>query len=187
VNVRRAATVIAIAVAAASPAFAQSGPSNRGAFAVDAMIAPTSGLGFAYYVTDGLSLRPWLGLGYSGSQGFFAHVGAQLRYEVASGWTVSPYLSASAQYSHSEAAAIVAPGRYGSRGGSELAFQGSGGQFGAGAGLRFRVASSLSLFAEGRVLHATYPIGELKRGWSTFDINDRTRGEVVLGASYLFR
>jgi hypothetical protein len=134
-----------------------------------------------------LSLRPWLGLGYSGSQGFFANVGAQLRYEVASGWTVSPYLSASAQYSHSEAAAIVAPGPYGSRGSSELAVQGSGGQFGAGAGLRFRVTSSLSLFAEGRVLHATYPIADFKRGWSTFDINDRTRGEVVLGASYLFR
>ena len=183
---RRAATVIAIAVAAASPAFAQT-PSNRGAFAVDAMVAPTSGLGFAYYVTDGLSLRPWLGLGYSDYQGFFANVGAQLRYEVASGWTVSPYLSASAQYSHSEASDIVAPGPYGSQGNSQVAFNGSGGQFGAGAGLRFRVASSLSLFAEGRVLHATYPIGELKRGWSTFDINDRTRGELVLGASYLFR
>lgn len=183
---RRAATAVAIAMVAASPASAQSGPSNRGAFAVDAMVAPTTGLGFAYYVTDGLSLRPWLGLGYSGYQGFFANVGAQFRYEVASGWTVSPYLSASAQYSHSDGAAIVEPGRPGSAGNTQLTVQGSGGQFGAGAGLRFRVASSLSLFTEGRVLHATYPIGGLKRGWSTFDINDRTRGEVVLGVSYLF-
>lgn len=184
---RRVATVLAIAVAAASPAFAQSGPSNRGAFAVDAMIAPTTGLGFAYYVTDGLSLRPWLGLGYSDYQGFFANVGAQLRYEVGSSWTVSPYLSASAQYSHSDAAAIAEPGRPGSPGNTQIALQGNGGQFGAGAGLRFRVASSLSLFAEGRMLHATYPITDFKRGWSTFDVNDRTRGEVVLGASYLFR
>jgi hypothetical protein len=176
--------VVAIVVAAASPALAQTGTSNRGAFAVDAMFAPTTGLGFAYYVTDGLSLRPWLGLGYSDYQGFFANVGAQLRYEFGTGWTVSPYLSASAQYSHSEASAIAEPGRPGS---AELVVQGSGGQFGAGAGLRFRVASSLSLFAEGRVLHATYPIGELKRGWSTFEIDDRTRGEVVLGVSYLFR
>jgi hypothetical protein len=106
---------------------------------------------------------------------------------VGSGWTVSPYLSASAQYTHSDASAILEPGRPGSAGNTQLAVQASGGQFGAGAGLRFRVASSLSLFAEGRVLHATYPIGELKRGWSTFDINDRTRGEVVLGVSYLFR
>jgi hypothetical protein len=36
-------------------------------------------------------------------------------------------------------------------------------------------------------LHATYPIEDFKRGWSTFDLNDRTRGEVVLGVSYLFR
>jgi len=166
----------------AGPCLAQS---NRGAFAVDAMVAPTTGLGFAYYVTDGLSLRPWLGLGYSDYQGFFANVGAQLRYEVGSGWTVSPYVSASAQYSHSEASGIVTPA-YGAQGSSQVAFNGSGGQFGAGAGLRFRVASSLSLFAEGRVLHATYPLSELRRGWSTFDVNDRTRGEVVLGASYLF-
>lgn len=184
---RRAAALFAIAVASASPVFSQTSPANRGAFAVDAMIAPTSGLGFAYYVTDGLSLRPWLGLGYSGSQGFFANVGAQLRYELATGWTVSPYLSGSAQYSHSQASAIVPPGPYRAGGNLEPRFQGSGGLFGVGAGLRFRVASSVSLFAEGRVLHATYPIEELKRGWSTFDINDRTRGEVVLGASYLFR
>jgi len=178
------ALALGLSLGLACPSLAQS---NRGAFAVDAMIAPTTGLGFAYYVTDGLSLRPWLGLGYSDYQGFFANVGAQLRYEVGSGWAVSPYLSASAQYSHSEASAIVTPGRYDSQNGSELALQGSGGQFGAGAGLRFRVASSLSLFAEGRVLHATYPIEDIKRGWSTFDINHRTRGEVVLGVSYLFR
>ena len=180
---RTTALALGLTLGLAGPSLAQS---NRGAFAVDAMIAPTTGLGFAYYVTDGLSLRPWLGLGYSDYQGFFANLGAQLRYEFSSGWTVSPYLSASAQYSHSEASAIATPGPYGSQGNSQVVFQGSGAQFGAGAGLRFRVASSLSLFAEGRVLHATYPIGELRRGWSTFDINDRTRGEVVLGMSYLF-
>jgi hypothetical protein len=53
--------------------------------------------------------------------------------------------------------------------------------------VRLRASSSLALFAEGRVVYATYPIGELRRGWSTFDINDRARGEVVLGLSYLFR
>jgi hypothetical protein len=176
--------VLAVVLGAASPAIAQS---NRGAFAVDAMIAPTTGLGLAYYVTDGLSLRPWLGLGYSSYQGFFANVGAQLRYEVATGWTVSPFVSGSAQYSHSEAAAIVEPGAPGSSGGSELALQGNGGRFGAGAGLRFRVTSDVSLFAEGRLLYATYPVGELRRGWSTFDVNERSYGEVVLGLSYLFR
>jgi hypothetical protein len=182
--VRTTAVALGLALAVSSPALAQS---NRGAFAVDGMIAPTTGFGLGYYVTDGLSLRPWLGLGYSGYQGFFANLGAQLRYELATGWTVSPYLSASAQYSHTGSAAIAEPVRGGSPGGRQVAFQGDGGQFGGGAGLRVRVASSLSLFAEGRVLYSTYPIGQLRQGWTAFDLGDRTRGEVVLGASYLFR
>ena len=101
---RTAALALGLTLALSGPARAQS---SRGAFAVDAMVAPTTGLGFAYYMTDGLSLRPWLGLGYSDYQGFFANVGAQLRYEFGSGWTVSPYLSASAQYSPSEASGIA--------------------------------------------------------------------------------
>jgi hypothetical protein len=181
---RTTALALGLTLGMASPSLAQS---NRGAFALDAMVAPTTGLGFAYYVTDGLSLRPWLGLGYSDYEGFFANVGAQLRYEFGSGWTVSPYLSASAQYTHSDAAVMVEPGRAGAPGSNQLAVQGNGGQFGAGAGLRYRVASELSLFAEGRLLYATYPIGELQRGWSTFDISDRAYGEVVLGVSYLFK
>jgi hypothetical protein len=171
-----------ITIAAASPALAQA----SGAFGVDAMFAPNARLGVAYYLTDGLSLRPWLGVGYAGDQGFFANVGAQLRYEFAAGWTLSPYLSGSAQYSHSDTAAIVEPGAPGSRGGSQLAVVGNGGQFGAGAGLRYRVGNDMALFAEGRVLYATYPIGELQHGWSTFDVNERARGELVLGFSYLF-
>jgi len=181
--VRRAASVLLIVMGAASPALAQAG---AGSFGVDAMLAPNARLGLAYYLTDGLSVRPWLGLGYAGGYGFYANVGAQLRYELAAGWTLSPYLSGSAQYSHSDAAAIVEPGAPGSRGGSQLAVVGDGGQFGAGAGLRYRVGNDMALFAEGRVLYATYPIGELKRGWTTFDINQRARGEVVLGFSYLF-
>lgn len=173
-----------LGVLVASPALAQA---SKGAFGVDAMIAPTTRLGLAYYLTDGLSLRPWLGLGYSSQSGFFANVGAQLRYELASGWTLSPYLSASAQYSHSDGAAIVEPDASGPTRGPQLAVQANGGQFGAGAGLRYRVASDLSLFGEGRVVYATYPIGEIRRGWSTFDINERAYGEVVLGVSYLFR
>jgi len=179
---RRAASLVVIVLGAASPALAQS---NRGAFGIDAMFAPTSGLGFAYYVTDRLSIRPWLGVGYSSYQGFFANVGGQVRYEFGSGWTVSPYVSASAQYSHSDAAAIAEPAP-GARGGTQVVTQGNGAQFGTGAGLRLRVSNDMSLFAEGRVVYATYPTSEIKRGWSTFDISDRARGEVVLGFSYLF-
>jgi hypothetical protein len=106
---KRAVLFALLVLRMALPAAAQSAPSARGSFAVDAMIAPTTGLGFGYYVTDGLSLRPWLGLGYSNYQGFFANVGAQLRYEFAAGRALAPYLSASAQYSHTDSGAIAAP------------------------------------------------------------------------------
>jgi hypothetical protein len=162
---------------AASPALAQAG-----AFGVDAMFAPNARLGLAYYLTDGLSVRPWLGLGYAGGYGFYANVGAQLRYEFAAGSTLSPYLSGSAQYAYSDTATMAEPGSPG----TQVAVVGSGGQFGAGAGLRYRLADTMALFAEGGVLYATYPIGALRPGWTTFDINQHARGQVVLGFSYLF-
>jgi hypothetical protein len=183
--VRRAATAFAIMWAVAPTAFAQvpAGPaSNRGAFALDAMVAPTTGFGFGYYVTEGLSLRPWLGLGYDG-YGFYANLGTQLRYEFGAGSTVAPFLSASALYSHTPSAAIAEPGTGGAS--RQVVYQGDGAQFGAGAGLRVQLSRSFSLFGEGRVLYATYPISALEQGWSSFDMGDRTRGELVFGLTYL--
>lgn len=183
----RVSAVLGLVVAAAGPAYAQS---NRGAFAIDAMIAPTTGFGFAYYVTDGLSLRPWLGLGYSDYSGFFANAGAQLRFEPMPAATVSPYLSATAQYSRYGDAPVTAAGRPASGGTQQRAYSetpGSGGQLGAGAGLRYRVAASVSLFAEGRVMRTTYSLPSASAGWATWGIDDRTRAEVVLGLSHLIR
>jgi hypothetical protein len=180
---RRIVVLLGLAAAVAGPALAQS---NRGAFGLDARVAPTTGFGFAYYVTDGLSLRPWLGLGYSDYEGFFANVGAQLRFEPAPSMTLSPYLSATAQYSHygNEEMRVVTPG---SAAYQPMVPAGDLGQLGAGAGLRYRLSGSLALFGEGRVMYATSPMGSYGEGWSTMGIGDRTRAEVVLGLSYLFR
>ena len=187
---RRTIVLLGLAAAAASPALAQS---NRGTFGLDAFVAPTTGLGFSYYVTDGLSLRPWLGLGYSDYSGFYANVGAELRYEFGTG-DLSPYLSGVAVYSHN--GSVTANGSYGTGTGSYRppgatydpeAVASDLGQFGAGAGLRYRISGSLALFGEGRVMYATSPLGDWGAGWSTIDIDDRTRAEVVLGLSYLFR
>src|SRR5512143_616534 len=95
---RRTIVFLVLAAAAGGPVFAQH---NQGAFGLDAFVAPNTGLGFSYYFTDGLSLRPFLGLGYSDYSGFYANVGAALTYEFARRDSrLSPYLSASAQYSH---------------------------------------------------------------------------------------
>jgi hypothetical protein len=182
---RRTLALLGLALAAASPALAQS-PSNRGAFGLDAFVAPTTGLGFSYYVTDGLSLRPWLGLGYSDYSGFYANVGAQLRYEIGADRVFAPYVSATAQYSHYGNSGVTQGGMAGTAY-QPAVLEGDLGQFGAGAGLRCRVSGSLALFTEGRVMYATSPMGAYGTGWSSIDVNDRTRVDVVLGLTYLFR
>jgi hypothetical protein len=188
---RRTFVLIGLALAAASPALAQA---NRGSFGLDAMVAPTTGLGFAYYVTDGLSLRPWIGLGYSDYSGFYANVGAQLRWEIAADSQWSPYVSGTALYSHNGAVSMTSASPTGGTGrpnpGSgyqPYSVQSNAGQFGAGVGLRRRVSQSLALFAEGRLMYTTYPLGTAGTGWSTSQISDNTRAEAVLGLTYLFR
>ncbi len=181
---RRTIVFLGLAAAAASPVLAQS---NRGAFGLDAMVAPTTSFGFAYYVTDGLSLRPWLGLGYSDYSGFYANVGAQLRYEFTVESRLSPYLSATAQYSHYGDSGVTQGGATGTTPYPPGVLDSDIGQLGAGAGLRYRVSGSLALFAEGRVMYATSPMGAYGTGWSSVDVNDQTRVDAVLGLTYLFR
>ena len=65
--------------------------------------------------------------------------------------------------------------------------QSNAGQFGVGAGLRRRMSRSLALFAEGRVMHTTYPMGTTGTGWSSTQINENSRAEAVVGLTYLFQ
>jgi hypothetical protein len=188
---RRKGVLLGLVLATASPALAQS---NQGSFGLDAMVAPTTGVGFAYYVTDGLSLRPWLGLGYSDYSGVYANLGAQLRWEItpAGGW--SPYVEGSALYSHNGTVAMTPGSPTGSTGrptnGSgyqQVSVQSDAGQFGIGAGVRRRMSRSLALFAEGRLMYTTYPMGTTGTGWATTRVNDNTRAEAVLGLTYIFQ
>ena len=181
---RRNIVLLGLALAAAGPALAQS---NRGALGLDAFVAPTTGVGFSYCITDGLSLRPWLGLGYSDYSGFYANVGAQLRYEFGADSVLAPYLSATAQYSHYGNSGVTQAPTTGTTVYQPLVLESDFGQFGAGAGLRYRLSGSLALFTEGRVMHTTSPMGSYGTGWSSVDINDRTRVDAVLGLTYFFQ
>jgi hypothetical protein len=188
---RRNGVLLGVLLAVAGPALAQS---NQGSFGLDAMVAPTTGVGFAYYVTDGLSLRPWLGLGYSDLGGVYANVGAQLRWEITPAGRWSPYVEGSALYSHNGAVAMTPANPTGSTGRptsasgyQQFSVQSDSGQFGVGAGLRRRVSRSLALFAEGRLMYTTYPMGTMGTGWATTQVNDNTRAEAVLGLTYIFQ
>jgi hypothetical protein len=180
---RRIFVLLGLTLATAGPALAQS---NRGAFGLDAMVAPTTGLGLAYYVTDGLSLRPWLGLGYSGYSGFYANAGAQLRYELAADSRVSPYLSATAQYSHYGNGGLT-PVQQTVGTSQPLFLAGDLGLFGSGVGVRYRLSGSLALFAEGRAMYATSVLGSRGSGWTTIGLGNRTRLDALLGLTYFFR
>ena len=179
----RSAIVVLVLAAAAAPVFAQS---NQGAFGLDAFVAPNTGVGFSYYVTDGLSLRPWLGLGYSDYSGFYANVGAALSYEFTRNSRLAPYLSASAQYSHYGNSSVTEGAAYGTAY-QPYVLDGNIGQLGAGAGVRYRVSDSLALFGEGRVMYATSPMGPYGLGWSSIEVNSRTHVDAVLGLTYFLR
>jgi hypothetical protein len=188
---RRTLALLWLAAAVASPALAQG---NQGSFGLDAMVAPTTGLGFAYYVTDGLSLRPWVGLGYSDYSGVYANVGAQLRWEIAADRRWSPYVSASALYSHNGAVSMTTTSPTGTTGRPDTgsgyqpySVQSNAGQFGVGVGLRRRMSRSLALFAEGRVMYTTYPMGTAGTGWASTQVNENSRAEAVFGLTYLFQ
>ena len=181
---RRTTVFLVLTVAAAGPALAQT---NQGAFGLDAFVAPTTGFGFSYYITDGLSLRPWLGLGYSDYEGFYANVGAQLRFEPAPSLTLSPYLSATAQYSHYGNSGFTRGTTAGPTMYQQAVLDSDVGQFGAGAGLRYRISDSLALFAEGRAMYATSPMGAYGYGWSSIEVNEHTHVDAVLGLTYFLR
>ena len=167
------ATVLALVGLAAS-ASAQ----ERGSFVVDAMTTPGRHVGIGFYITDGLSLRPSLGFGYSGQYGTTFNLGADLRWEVRTGNRVSPYLTAGFNYLRSPY--VVQYDATGSpTGDSNLA------RYGAGAGLRARIKYGLSAVAEGRVMNS-----ELQNAFGGFSgqqsVHSGAHVEGVLGLSYVF-
>jgi hypothetical protein len=181
---RRTIVSLALAAAAAAPAGAQP---SQGSFGIDAFVAPTTGFGFSYFITDGLSLRPWVGLGYSDYSGFYASLGAQLSYDFARSSRLSPYLTATAQYSHYGNSGFTQSSVPGTPYYQQAVLEGDVGQLGAGAGLRFRVSDSLALFTEGRVMYATSPMGTYGYGWSSIGVNEHTRVDAVLGLTYFLQ
>jgi hypothetical protein len=181
---RRTIVFLVLAAATAGPALAQP---TQGALGLDAFVAPNAGVGFSYYITDGLSLRPWLGLGYSDYSGFYANVGAQLSYEFRTRGRLSPYLSATAQYSHYGNSGFTRGTAAGPTAYQQAVLDSDVGQFGAGAGLRYRISASLAIFAEGRAMYATSPMGAYGYGWSSIEVNDHSRVDAVLGLTYFLR
>lgn len=127
----------------ALPASAQ----QRGSFALDAMTTPGRHFGAGYYLTDGLSLRPSLGFGWSEGYGSIFNLGVDARYELLTGSRLSPYVAGSYNYMRSPylTDSIVGAVRNDP---SNVA------RWGGGGGMRARINDRFSVFADARVMNS---------------------------------
>jgi hypothetical protein len=164
------------------PAMAQ----EQGSVALDAMTTPGRHFGIGYYITDGLSLRPSLGVSYSGSYGTALNLGADVRWELMTERRVSPYLTASFNYLHNPSVAAYTP--YYPQSGSDGAVvpiqDPNVTRYGAGAGVRAHLKYRISLVGEGRVMNS-----ELRtvNGYYTQPIyQNGAHFEAAVGLSYAF-
>jgi hypothetical protein len=132
---------------------------KKGSWAVDLEATPSQRLGFAYYVSDKLSLRPSLGGGYSSLNGRFANLGLDFRFELQPRQKVTPYATLSAIYLHHRSSSD--PGAR-----TVTLRDPHAARLGAGFGMRVRLTDRLGVFAEGRVTRMAFDdlVGTTTRG-----------------------
>jgi hypothetical protein len=149
--------LVVLAVLASSSAFAQQGTISPGTIALDAMTTPGRHFGLGFYVTEHLSLRPSLGIGYSNYTGTFVNAGADLRYEFTPDHDWSAYATASGYYQSGGAVYSPAVANPGAPGGSAPAVVTDQGnfQYGGGVGVRRRINDKISAMVDCRYLHAS--------------------------------
>ena len=152
---------------------------ERGSVVLDAMTTPGRHFGVGYYVTDGLSIRPSLGFGYSGQYGTTFNLGADMRWEFRSVDRVSPYLTAGFNYLRSPY--VV---QYDS--GGSLTGDSNVARYGAGVGLRTRIKYGLSLVGEGRVMNSELRAASGSSFYGQQSVQSGAHVEGILGLSYVF-
>lgn len=147
---------------------------ERGSLVVDAMTTPGRHFGLGYYLTDALSLRPTLGIGYSGTYGTTVNLGTDLRYDLLPGRRVNPYLTAGFNFVRNSTLM-----RYDTSG--SLLPDTSAMRYGGGVGLRAFIAHGFSLVGEGRAMNS-----ELQTSFAGPTIHDGAHFEAAVGLSYAF-
>jgi hypothetical protein len=139
----RTLAAMVVVLGFALPAAAQ----QKGSFALDAMTTPGRHFGAGYYLTDGLSLRPSLGFGWSEGYGSIFNLGVDARYEFLGGNRLSPYVAGSYNFMRS-------PYLIDSVGAAVRNESSNVSRWGGGGGLRLRVHDRVSVFADGRVMNS---------------------------------
>ena len=171
---RLAVPTIALVVLS-TPAMAQ----ERGSFVIDAMTTPGRHFGLGYYVTDGLSIRPSLGFGYSGGYGTSFDLGVDLRWEMMPEHRVSPYATGGVNYFREPYLQQVdATGPPLSNASQDLT------RYGAGLGVRARLKYNISLVAEGLVMNSA--LRDVPGSYGLQTLQSGAHFEGAVGVSYAF-
>jgi len=176
VGVRLFATSLAL-LSLSAPAMAQ----ERGSLTLDAMTTPGRHFGFAYYITDRLSLRPSLGVGYSAQYGTEINLGSDVRFELRPGGRVSPYLTGSFNYLRSPA--LV---QYDASGSPQSSADPNVARYGAGLGFRTQLKYRLALIGEGRVMSSAFRDATGGAFYGQQGLQPGAHFEAAVGLSYAF-
>ena len=171
---RLALATLALLVVSA-PARAQ----EQGSFVLDAMTTPGRHFGVGYYVTDGLSIRPSLGLGYSQGYGTSFNLGVDLRWEVMPEHRVSPYATGGINYFREPYLQQVdATGAPLTTASQDVT------RYGAGLGVRAHLKYNLSLVAEGVVMNSA--LHDVPGSYGLQTLQSGAHFEGAIGVSYAF-
>jgi hypothetical protein len=160
------------------PAVAQ----ERGSMFLDAMTTPGRHFGIGYYFTDRLSVRPSLGLAFSGQYGTTFNLGGDTRFDLLPGSRFNPYLTAGFNYVRDPYLVPDGPSAPGGtlQGSSNVA------RYGAGAGFRTRIKYGLSLVGEGRVMNSALRDVTGAASYGQLSVQNGAHFEAAVGMSYAF-
>ena len=163
-----AASVVLIGLAV--PAYAE----EQGLVFLDAMTTPGRQFGIGYYFTERLSVRPSLGIGFSGQYGTTFNLGGDARFDLLPGHRVSPYLTAGFNYIRD--AFLVTYDSHGVTSGEPSNVT----RFGGGAGFRAPIKYGLSLMGEARLMNSE--VRDTPGGYQT--LHSGSHFEAAVGISY---
>ena len=159
-----------VLVGLTAPVFAE----EQGLVFLDAMTTPGRHFGIGYYVTDRLSIRPSLGIGFGGQYGTTFNLGGDARFDLMPGSRVNPYLTAGFNFIRDPYLMTYdAPGVTTGETSNVT-------RFGAGAGFRAPVKFGLSLVGEARVMSSE--VRDTPGGYQT--IQSGSHFEAAVGISY---
>ena len=159
---------------------------QKGTISIDAMTTPGRHFGMGFYVTDHLSIRPAIGIGYSDFSGVIVNVGTDLRYDFSPDRDWSLYAMGSVFYqggNNAVYAPVAAPGTSYPSYASASSYDGF--YYGAGVGVRRRVTDRFAVMLDGRYLHTANTVTGSSFG--QYNIDGQNSVVASLGVSFYLK